>query len=158
MKSLLLLRHAESSDKQPGQSDHERGLTPNGIRQSIAVASFMKEKELKPEQIIASDAARVRMTVEAIVGALQLTSQITYSTKLYDTDVQGYLEAVRRAPNCQNLLIGGHNPVITAFASFLSKTKIGGMGTANLLLFQFKDDDWSKLNKGQCELMEHFVP
>lgn len=158
MKALLLLRHADSGDKLQGQTDHERGLTGKGIEQSKAVATFMKEKELRPDQIIASDALRVKSTIEVIVKQLGLPSPVTYSNNLYEAGTDGYLHVVRSAPDCQTLLIAGHNPGITAFAAFISTTKVGSVGTGNLLVLHLKEDSWSKLNKAQCELMEHFIP
>jgi phosphohistidine phosphatase len=158
MKALILLRHAESGEKLPGQSDHKRELTAKGLKQSAAVAGFMKEKELHPDEVIASDAARVKSTLDHLIKHLGTRLHVTYAGELYDADVSGYLDVVRKAPDCQTLLIAGHNPGIGAFASYISKTKVRGIGPADLLVFHFKENDWSQLNKGKCELMEHFVP
>jgi len=158
MKVLLLLRHADSVDKLPGQEDKQRPLSKKGISQCFSIASFLKEKELIPDCVIASDAARVRATLDAISKHHSLTMESTYLSDLYEGDTSVYLNAVQGAPDCQTLLVAGHNPGVSAFASFISKTAILGMGTGNLLVFQFKDDSWSSMNKSQCELMEHFAP
>jgi phosphohistidine phosphatase len=157
MKALILLRHAESGEKLPGQSDFERSLTSKGVKQAASAAAFMNEKELRPDEVIASDAVRVKSTLDHLIKHLGVSLHVSYSGELYDADISGYLDVVRQAPDCQTLLIAGHNPGISSFASYISKTKVGGVGTGDLLVFHFKDGDWSQLNKGKCELMEHFV-
>lgn len=158
MKALLLLRHADSGEKLHGQADKERALTSKGIRQSVLVANFMKEKEWKPDKVIASDALRVRSTVDLILNELKTPLKVKYLEELYEAEIQTYLDTIRQVSECQTLLVAGHNPAISAFASFISVTKVGGVGTANLLVFHFKEDSWSKLKKADCELMEHFMP
>ncbi len=42
---LYLLRHAESKEKQVGQDDHERKLTPRGMREALLIGTYLfKEK------------------------------------------------------------------------------------------------------------------
>jgi phosphohistidine phosphatase len=158
MKLLLLLRHADSAEKMQGQTDKERALTGKGARQSSEVGEFMKAKNLVPERIIASSAVRVRTTVELI--AREWTSDYTteFIDDLYEADEGKYLEIIRQAGACQSLLIAGHNPSISAFASHISRTRTNALGTGHLVVFQFKGSEWPDLDKGLCELMEHFAP
>ena len=158
MKVLLLLRHADSSEKVQGQSDKERSLTRKGSAQAEAVASFMKAKEFVPTRVIASSAKRVRATVDIVMNGSAINSKTDFADELYEADIETYLGVIRRAEDCQSLLVAGHNPAITDFASFISRTKVHGLGTGNLLVFQFKGNSWTQLDKGVCELMEHFAP
>lgn len=158
MKALLVLRHAESEDKVEGQTDHQRGLTARGIQQCKSVATFLTDKSLQPDHVLASDATRVKETLEVIFKKSGTIPPFTYLPELYEGDLSSYVNSIRNAPDCQTLLIAGHNPNITSLASFIAITKVSGVGTANLLVFHMKHDSWSKLDKGQCELMEHFSP
>ena len=158
MKVLLLLRHADSAEKMQGQSDHERSLTSKGVRQVAAVASFMEKKSLIPEKVIASSALRVKHTVDQLFKFDKAIPVISFEDELYQADITTYTQIVHQAGDCQSLLIVGHNPSITAFAAYISKTKVADVGAANLLVYHFKGSDWKQLGKGQCELMEHFSP
>jgi phosphohistidine phosphatase len=158
MKVLLLLRHADSAEKVQGQPDKERPLTPKGKEQAETVASFMKAKDLAPARIVASSAKRVRTTVEIVVTSSTNNPKTDFIDELYEADIETYLKVIRSSDDCLSLLVGGHNPAITAFASFISRTKINGLGTGNLMVFQFKGSSWEQLDKGVCELMEHFAP
>lgn len=154
----MLLRHADSADKAQGQTDRERNLTRIGIAQAEAVAAFIKTRSLLPEHIVGSSAVRVRTTLDVVLKKVDIGLQPELLDELYEADNETYLSVVRRAGDCQSLLIVGHNPAITSFAAYVSKTKINGVGTGNLLVFQFKGSSWADLQKGDCELMEHFVP
>jgi phosphohistidine phosphatase len=158
MKVLLLLRHADSTETMQGQTDHERTLTAKGIQQAAGVAQYMKKKSLLPEKVVASSATRVKQTVEKLFNDIVHQPVTEFIDDLYEGDVQTYLNIVHGAGDYQSLLMSGHNPTISKFASYISKTRVGEVGTANLLVFHFKGSTWNQLAKGQCELMEHFTP
>ena len=158
MKRLLLLRHADSADKLQGQADKERTLTGKGALQSAEVAAFMKTKDLIPERIIASSALRVRATVELISREWTGDYSTQFVDDLYEADEATYVRIIRQAGECQSLLITGHNPSISSFASYISRTKTNALGTGHVIVFQFKGSSWNELGKGLCEMMEHFAP
>lgn len=158
MKVLLLLRHADSAEKLQGQTDHERALTGKGELQAAGVAQFMNKKSLLPEMVVASSATRVKHTIEKLLKEIKHKAATQFVDELYEADTQTYLNIVHRAGDCQSLLVCGHNPAISAFASYISKTRVREVGTANLLVFHFKENTWDQLGKGECELMEHFSP
>ena len=154
----MLLRHADSGDKLQGQTDKDRGLTRKGTSQCSAVATFMKSKSLIPDTVIASDAMRVRGTLDVILKEISPSTDPDYVNELYEAEVETFLKVIRSVGEAQSLLVAGHNPAITSFAAFISKTKINGIGTANLLVFQFNGSSWTEVDKGVCEMMEHFAP
>src|SRR5690349_13325694 len=148
MKLLLLLRHADSAEKMRGQTDRERNLTRTGVAQAEAVGVFMKTQSLSPDRVVASSAVRVRSTLDVVLKRITAGAQPELIDDLYEADKHTYLTIVQRSGDCQSLMIVGHNPAITAFATHISKTKINGVGTGNLLVFQFKGSSWAQLEKG----------
>ena len=62
MKTLLVLRHAKSSWKNPGQSDHERPLNKRGLAAAPRMGQLLAEQQLIPEIILCSTAERARQT------------------------------------------------------------------------------------------------
>jgi phosphohistidine phosphatase len=59
---LYLLRHAQSAEKQHGQTDRDRNLTHLGMKQALLVAQFLKEEKTLPEIIMSSVAERAKET------------------------------------------------------------------------------------------------
>jgi phosphohistidine phosphatase len=49
MKTLLLLRHAKSSWKQPEMNDHDRPLNKRGKKEAPKVGKYLKANDLVPD-------------------------------------------------------------------------------------------------------------
>ena len=64
-RRLIVMRHAKSSWKDPGQTDHERPLNGRGRRSAPLVAARLAELGWAPTRVHSSDAAR---TVETWRG------------------------------------------------------------------------------------------
>ena len=62
MKTLLILRHAKSSWKQPELTDHDRPLNKRGCRDAPRIGRLLREQQLVPDRIISSTAERARQT------------------------------------------------------------------------------------------------
>ncbi|RRD58514.1 histidine phosphatase family protein [Comamonadaceae bacterium OH2545_COT-014] len=63
---LILWRHAEAHDPQPGQSDLDRALTPRGQRQAARMAQWLHRRLPADTRILASPARRTVQTVQAL--------------------------------------------------------------------------------------------
>ncbi len=66
MKSILVLRHAKSSRKDPDLTDHDRPLNKRGKRDAPRMGRLLKKEHLVPDAIISSTAMRARATAEAV--------------------------------------------------------------------------------------------
>ena len=72
MKTLLLLRHAKSSWGEPGLDDHDRTLSPRGVRAAELVAVYLAQRSPQPAFALASTARRALDTLEPIRRRLGL--------------------------------------------------------------------------------------
>lgn len=63
---LILWRHAEAHDLQPGQSDLDRALTPRGQRQAARMAQWLHRRLPADTRVLASPARRTVQTVQAL--------------------------------------------------------------------------------------------
>ena len=54
MKSVLILRHAKSSWKQPDLNDHDRPLNKRGKRDAQRMGELLRNEHLIPESVISS--------------------------------------------------------------------------------------------------------
>ena len=70
MKTLMLLRHAKSSWKDEGLTDHDRPLNKRGKKTAPAMGHLILEKQLVPGLILSSTAVRARATAEAVARGL----------------------------------------------------------------------------------------
>src|SRR6478735_7074313 len=85
---LYLLRHAQSADKQTGQTDKDRVLTPVGVAEAKAVGFFFKENALKPELIITSSAMRAKTTALEVARILSYEeAKVEATDDLYEATI-----------------------------------------------------------------------
>ena len=62
MKTLLILRHAKATPKDPKISDHDKSLDKVGKDDALHMGKLMKDKEIIPSLIISSTALRTKST------------------------------------------------------------------------------------------------
>ena len=111
MKMLLLLRHAKSSWKENGVSDHDRPLNKRGKRDAPRMGWLLQKEELVPDIILSSTALRARDTTIRVAKSCYYKGQITYADSLYLGGIEAYLDALKVLPNdFKIVLVVGHNP------------------------------------------------
>jgi len=111
MKTVLLMRHAKSSWKEPGTVDWERPLNKRGRRDAPRMGQLLLQEDLVPEVIVSSSALRARQTAEAVAEAMGFDSDITYLDELYGAMASQYLDVLRRLQDDVDVaLVIGHNP------------------------------------------------
>jgi phosphohistidine phosphatase len=112
-KTLFLLRHAKAEPAETAEEDAERVLAPRGRRQARALAGWFRAKELAPERVLASPAARTRETLDLVrtgfAGRPDLV--VDFDPRLYLANWPVILERIRQVPEETNaLMVVGHNP------------------------------------------------
>ena len=83
MKTILLLRHAKSSWKDAGLSDHARPLNKRGLRDAPRMGRLIAEQRLKPELILSSSAVRAMRTAQAVADAINDATPLVEEDELY---------------------------------------------------------------------------
>lgn len=115
-RSLLLLRHAESSWDEPSLTDDQRPLTKDGIDASNRLGIFLKEMNVPPPQIIiASPSVRTRSTLELVQKHWAADTPIQFDAQLYSLATSTYLGIVRHLDSRYNrIMLVGHNPAMNS--------------------------------------------
>jgi phosphohistidine phosphatase len=159
MKTLLILRHAKSSWKEAGLSDHERPLNPRGERDAPRVGKRLREEDLLPDVILSSTAVRARQTAEAVAEESGFEGEIQLSGDLYGGGPEAYLEALRSLPEeVECALVVGHNPDVEELVGILSGESVR-MPTAALAYLQVEIQRWEDLKEEeQGKLVEVWRP
>ena len=159
MKQIFLLRHAKSSWDNSNLSDFERPLANRGIRDTKKLCNFIKENNLKLDEVLCSNAIRAKETFDLTADSFDFQiEKATYTDKLYFGDVTNIINDLKRLDeNVKNILIVGHNPTLHFLVESLTNENIARFTTCNLAIIIFKDA-WIKLNSHKCSLKSLIKP
>ena len=147
MKTLLLLRHAKSSWKQPEVHDHDRPLNKRGKTEAPKVGRFLKDKDLVPDLIISSTARRARDTAQSVLEESGFAGQLDLYQVLYLSYTACYLDVLRSLPDSINrVLVVGHNPDLEELLTLLTDVT-HHMATASLAHIDLPISSWNELNE-----------
>jgi phosphohistidine phosphatase len=147
MKTLLLLRHAKSSWKQPEMNDHERPLNKRGKKEAPQVGRYLKANNLVPDLILSSTARRAHDTALAVAKESGFAKPIEMCQDLYMSEPACYLDILQRLPDSVNrVLVVGHNPDLDALLTLLTDVT-QHMATAALAHIDLPITSWAELNE-----------
>jgi phosphohistidine phosphatase len=147
MKTLLLLRHAKSSWKQPEQPDQERPLNKRGKKEAPKVGKYLKENDLIPDLILSSPARRAHDTAQAVAEECGFEGQIDLYQDLYLSDTACYLDILHCLPDdARRVLVVGHNPDVEELLTLLTDVS-EHMTTAALAVVDLPISSWQELSE-----------
>lgn len=165
MKTLFCLRHAKSSWAQPGQDDHDRTLTPRGVRAAEVVALFLAQQDVRPAFALCSTARRTLDTLAPIQRRLGLPFE--GDRALYLAEPETLFQQVAAIDDtCVAALVVGHNPGMHDFALALvgdgdrtARAKLRErFPTAALAVVELPIADWSEIAPGRGTLTLYATP
>lgn len=147
MKTLLLLRHAKSSWKQPELHDHDRPLNKRGKSEAPKVGKYLKDHSLVPDLILSSTARRAHDTARMVADESGYSGEIDLYQDLYLSDTACYLDILHCQPDDANrVLVVGHNPDMEELLTFLTDVE-EHMATATLAHIDLPISSWQELNE-----------
>ena len=147
MKTLLLLRHAKSSWKQPEMNDLDRPLNKRGKKEAPKVGEYLKANNLVPDLIISSTARRAHDTAQAVAKESGFDKSIELYQDLYMSEPSCYLDILHRLPDSANrVLVVGHNPDLDELLTMLTDVN-EHMTTAALAQIDLPISSWTELNE-----------
>lgn len=150
MKNLILIRHAKSSWAHQ-VNDFERPLKGRGIKDSRMVSKYIRNKIIKPDMILSSDANRAKSTAKIFLEFLDfhdISFRLTHN--LYDFSIGNLIQEIKNCDeSVDNLMLFGHNHGITAFASTFGSKYFDNVPTCGLVHIRFNINSWKDLNKGE---------
>lgn len=157
MKTLFLLRHAKSSWKDESISDYDRPLNRRGKPAAETLGSYIKTNKILPELILSSPAIRARETVDRMIKAAKLDTEVRYDERIYGAGVVRLAEVVSQIENeRREVMIVGHNPGMEELLSLLTENE-AQIPTAGLAKIVAKVAKWSALNGPQRATLEWLV-
>jgi phosphohistidine phosphatase len=164
MKQLYLLRHAKSSWKQRGPSDHDRPLARRGRHATTAIARHLREHGIEPELVLCSTARRAHETLERIEPVLA-TRAVRVESELYGASASALLDRLRLVPDAVgSVMLIGHNPGLQRLALELTRPAPAvrelesKYPTAGLAILAFDRPSWAELDRATAELVSFVRP
>ena len=120
MRRLFLIRHAKAQPS-VGRDDFERTLTDRGRADARRVAAALATRNMLPEVLVHSGAARAKETAEIFAAEWPRKVKLEEELGLYDA-TQSVLFARARALSNAHKRIGlvGHNPGLGGLAVALT--------------------------------------
>lgn len=104
---LLLWRHAEAHEAQPGQDDLSRLLTPRGEKQATRMAGWLDRHLPDSARILVSPARRTEQTAQALERKYKLREELKP-----DATVEQLLQVVQWPDAKGVTVVVGHQPVL----------------------------------------------
>jgi phosphohistidine phosphatase len=157
MKRLAILRHAKTEPYGSTDSDFDRALVERGWRDARRVGEAMRERGLQFDLALASNARRVRETVEGLMEAFCDTLDVQFEQRIYEADA-GTLKALLRqlSDDLGSVLVVGHNPTVQQLVLDLTDRDERGLRdvvrmkypTATLALIDLPAETWKAIGPG----------
>jgi len=159
MKSLLVMRHAKSSWKKEGVSDHDRPLNERGKSDAPRMGRWLAQHGLRPERILCSSAKRAKKTAKLVADVLDCAGCIEVHKRLYAAGPEDYIALLQLLPDdVQTAMIIAHDPTISHFVSTYAGAYTQ-MPTGSIAQFDVPVAQWSAFGPGtSCTLVTHGLP
>ena len=104
---LIVWRHAEAHDAEPGGDDLQRALTPRGRKQAERMSAWLEAQLPQGTRILSSPAVRAEQTVRALGRKYKIRDALSPGASVQDVlETSGWPEA--KFP----VLLVGHQPAL----------------------------------------------
>ena len=127
--NLYFMRHgiaADRADTGAISGDRERPLTPKGIKRMHKAAKGLVALSLSFDRILTSPYERARQTAKIVAQTLQLEGRLEEIQQLRpDQSVQDLLSGLAGFATEKEILLVGHEPLLSSTVSFLLSATVG---------------------------------
>lgn len=152
MRSVLFIRHANSSWGNKIISDYERPLNDRGKKEAPEMARRLLSKNIPLDFFISSSAKRARQTAEFFTKAYCLSpGSVLMKEELYLPSPEIFYDIIDGTANeFQHLAICSHNPAITQFLNQITdKIRVDEMPPCGILGIRTDAFQWNDFRKSQ---------
>lgn len=164
-RELLVLRHGKSSWSSGAPTDFERPLAKRGRRDAPRMGAWLLERDLVPDLVVSSPAARARETAEVAMEAMDLGDDaLRFDERIYGAVAGELIEVLQEVPaDAKRVMLVGHNPgfedLVLRLASERPETPPNGklMPTCALARLGF-DLPWAELEPYAATLLSLVRP
>ena len=143
MKNLWLIRHGQALNFTSTAHDRDRLLSEEGINEVRALKRFLAQRNVVPDLIKSSSAARTVSTARILAGLTESGEKsIQVLPELYLASAQELWDVISQTDDSvQTLMIVAHNPGLEDLATQCAG-RLVGMGTSAAVHLTFDVDSW----------------
>jgi phosphohistidine phosphatase len=162
LKLLGILRHAKSDWDDINLRDFDRGLNARGRKGAALMGDHIREHGIEWEHVLASPAARVRLTLETA----RINGDVEWQQRAYLASSATLIELLRQVTgDPASVLLSGHNPglqelifdlVAPEAENDLFDEAAEKLPTATFAVLELDIDDWRDLRPASGALV-HFA-
>lgn len=111
MKTVYLLRHAQTVPGGPHLADHDRTLTAAGSTAARQTGAALRARNALPQQILCSTAQRAVETCARLQEGADAALKVEYLEKLYLAAPEEIAQQLSPLPEAlHSVMVIGHNP------------------------------------------------
>jgi phosphohistidine phosphatase len=141
VKTLILVRHAESDKGNPSLNDFDCPLNSHGARDARILAERMAGSGLRIDALISSPAVRALATAEAF--AIKISIPVQTDECIYEAGANELLALVRGIDErCSTVILVGHNPGVSEFLRYLTDEHYADLPTASVAVVELPVRAW----------------
>lgn len=150
LKTLFLIRHADTRSKGAEKEDIDRSLSARGVKDALWIGKRLKEHGIAVDLILSSSALRARESARLIATELDFpASQVQADRTLYLAGVADILKAVHVLEDAYDTVVFvGHNPGLSRFANWLTNKAVNYLPTSGILCIEFPQTSWRDVMEG----------
>jgi phosphohistidine phosphatase len=155
VKSLILVRHAQSEPYSPVIKDEERELTATGVADASRMGKHLQSLQVNPDMIVASPAYRTITTAQLLAEQLGYDlSTIKIEPTLYESSMRNLMAVVNGLnEKHEQVMIVSHNPTLTYLAEYITHAEIGTLPTCGSVHIQFENLPWNQVSGNTGKLV-----
>ena len=149
-RTLILARHAKA-EQVKGKPDHDRELSPRGLKDARAIGEWLSD----PEQGVVLDLAlcstseRTRQTLDGACTGGVAIKDTRFDKRLYNASAASLLDVLRELPDSVAVvLMIGHAPGIPVLATALVHNESGSTDVIERLSLGFPTSGLAVLGFG----------
>ncbi len=148
VKTVYLVRHAETKKPKEDKKDIDRKLKRQGKEQAKKMGKQLDKKDIVVQKIYSSTAKRATSTAEQIAKKLDLHKKnIVEQEVLYKSTTPVYIKFIQQLPDSlDQVMIVGHNPsTIEAINYFQKDTIFADLPVGSIVAIKMKTTTWKNL-------------
>ena len=166
MRRLFLIRHAKAQPS-VGRDDYERTLTDRGRADARRVAAALAARNMLPEALVHSGAARAKETAEIFAGEWPRRVKLEEELGLYDATQSLLFARTRELSNAHKRIgLVGHNPGLGELAVALTGSGAqaelsrlaGKYPTGAVAVLDFSIHRWEDVERASGMLALYLTP
>lgn len=155
MKTIILVRHAQSGFESPTGHDIDRTLDSQGRKDAPEMAASLVRHKVAPDIFLSSPATRAVSTAAYFLKEFgKEPNELQVVEELYEPAVPGFYAAIEEIPSrYHTAVIFSHNPGITEFILDLGCKPAYTMPSGALYACSILADSWDEIRFAQKQFL-----